>query len=73
MCAEFNENINENIFAEFEASSKRSLETRLKYSFVKTFKPVMDESRFRSFNTLAEYKAWCEKCLPKWLGYSQNE
>lgn len=59
-------------FADFEANSKRSLETRIKYSFVKTFKPIMDEAKFRAFNTLLDYRTWCENNLPKWLGYSQN-
>lgn len=57
--------------AEFEAASRRSLETRLNYAFIKTYKPVLDDARFRSFATMADYRAWCEKELPGWLGYGR--
>jgi hypothetical protein len=29
---------------EFEAASRRSLEVRLRYAFVKTYKPVLDDA-----------------------------
>lgn len=54
---------------EFEAASKRSLATRIKYAFIHTYKPVLDDAPYRSFDTLAEYRAWCERELPSWLGY----
>ena len=57
--------------AEFEAASKRTLEERLKYSFIKTYKPVMDDAPYRSFETTAEYRRWCEENLPSWLGYGR--
>jgi hypothetical protein len=31
---------------EFEAASKRTLEERFRYSFIKTYKPVMDDARY---------------------------
>jgi hypothetical protein len=55
--------------AEFEAASRRSLETRLRYAFVHTYKPVLDDARYRSFESMAEYRAWCARELPPWLGY----
>jgi hypothetical protein len=57
--------------AEFEAASKRSLEERFRYSFIKTYKPVMDDARFRAFDTMADYRRWCEENLPSWLGYGR--
>jgi hypothetical protein len=54
---------------EFEAAAKRSLETRLKYAFIKTYKPVLDDAEYRSFASTAEYREWCEKNLPEWLGF----
>jgi hypothetical protein len=56
---------------EFEAAARRSLETRFRYGFVKTYKPVLDDAPFRSFNTMEEYRRWCEGNLPSWLGYGR--
>lgn len=58
-------------YAEFEAAAKRPLKTRMKYSFIHTYKPVLDDAFYRSFNTLEEYRQWCEKELPDWLGYAR--
>jgi len=55
--------------AEFEAASRRLLPTRLKYAFISTYKPVLDDASYRSFATLADYRAWCAANLPSWLGY----
>lgn len=57
--------------AEFEAAAKRPLAQRFKYAFVRTYKPVLDDASFRSFETMAEYRAWCEEALPVWLGYGR--
>ena len=55
--------------AEFEASAKRSLKTRMRYAFIHTYKPVLDDADFRAFDTMKEYREWCDKNLPDWLGY----
>ncbi|HVX86849.1 MAG TPA: hypothetical protein VH253_18850 [Phycisphaerae bacterium] len=57
--------------AEFEAAARRPLAQRMKYAFIKTYKPVMDDAKYRSFDTMAEYRAWCEANLPEWLGYGR--
>jgi hypothetical protein len=57
------------LLAEFEASARRSLETRMRYAFIRTYKPVLDDARFRSFDSMAEYRRWCDENLPEWLGY----
>ena len=54
---------------EFEAATKRSLEVRFRYSFIKTYKPVLDDADYRSFDTMEEYRKWCNENLPDWLGY----
>ena len=56
---------------EFEAASKRSLRTRFRYAFIRTYKPVLDDATYRSFDTMAAYRAWCEANLPEWLGYGR--
>src|SRR5438552_16133891 len=57
--------------AEFEAAARRPLETRFRYSFIHTHKPVMDDAPFRAFDTTADYRRWCEENLPDWLGYGR--
>jgi hypothetical protein len=59
--------------ASFEAAARRPLRERLKYSFIKTYKPVMDDAKFRAWDTTAEYRKWCEENLPSWLGYGPAE
>ena len=54
---------------DFEAAARRPLSTRIHYSFIHTFKPVLDECTYRSFESMAEYRRWCADNLPSWLGY----
>jgi hypothetical protein len=54
---------------EFEAAARRPLEQRMKYAFIKTYKPVLDDAPYRTFATMEEYRQWCEDNLPDWLGY----
>ncbi len=55
--------------AQFEAAACRPLEIRMKYAFIHTYKPVLDDAPYRSFVTMEEYRQWCEENLPDWLGY----
>jgi hypothetical protein len=57
--------------AEFEAAARRPLPLRMKYAFIRTYKPVMDDVKFRAFDTTAEYRQWCRENLPDWLGYGR--
>ena len=57
--------------ADFEAASERPLALRLRYAFIHTHKPGLDDGGFRAFDTLADYRAWCERQLPSWLGYGR--
>jgi hypothetical protein len=56
---------------EFEAAARRPLEQRLKYAFIKTYRPVLDDVKYRAFDTMEEYRQWCERELPDWLGFSR--
>jgi hypothetical protein len=55
--------------AEFDAAARRSLRTRFRYAFLHTYKPVLDDAAYRSFDTTAAYREWCARHLPPWLGY----
>jgi len=54
--------------ADFEAAARRPLGTRLRYPFIHTYKPVLDDAPYRSFTTMQEYRDGCEKHMPSWLG-----
>ena len=56
---------------EFEAAARRPLALRWRYAFIKTYKPVMDDAEYRSFDTMEEYRHWCEVNIPDWLGYAR--
>ena len=56
---------------DFAAAASRPLEVRLRYAFIHTHKPVLDDSPFRCFETMREYRNWCEANLPDWLGYGR--
>ncbi len=50
---------------------KRPLELRIKYGFSRPFHPVANQLHWRAFATMAEYRAWCEKNLPDYLGFKR--
>ncbi len=55
---------------EFEAAASRPLAVRLRYAFLKTYKPVLDDAPYRAFDRMADYRRWAET-LPAWLGYGR--
>lgn len=57
--------------AEFEAAARRPLAQRFRYAFVRTHRPVLDDARYRSFDSMEEYRKWCAANLPDWLGYGR--
>jgi hypothetical protein len=63
--------INPESRADFDAAASRPLSLRLRYAFIKTYKPVMDDADYRSFESTADYRKWCEENLPSWLGYGR--
>jgi hypothetical protein len=56
---------------EFEAARRRPLAVRMRYAFIHTYKPVLDDAPFRAFDSMADYRRWCEANLPSWLGYGR--
>ena len=58
----------EQLWREFEAMARRPVSQRINYGFIKTYKPVLDDEPYRSFETMAEYRAWCDKNVPRYLG-----
>ena len=58
-------NLTPELLAEFEANAKRPLKTRMRYAFLRTYKPVLDDARHRAFDTMEEYRRWCNETLPE--------
>ena len=56
---------------EFEAAARRPLPLRFRYAFIQTYRPVLDDEPFRAFDTMEDYRRWCEENLPDWLGYGR--
>ena len=58
-------------YDEFEAARLRPLEEHFSSCIVNIHQPVMDDAEYRSSETMAEYRQWCEANLPTWLGYGK--
>lgn len=56
---------------EFKISFKRNVSERVNHGFIKTYKPIIDDTPYRIFERIGEYKDWCNKYLPNWLGYGK--
>lgn len=54
-----------------DRSLQRSLQDRMRYGFCYVYKPVLDDAKWRSFDSTAEYREWCRENLPKYLGYGE--
>jgi hypothetical protein len=48
---------------------ERDVMTRIKYGFCHVHKPVLDDAPVRAFATMAEYRRWCDRVRPAYLGY----
>ena len=43
----------------------------MRYAFIRTYKPVLDDAPYRAFDTMEAYRQWCEENVPSWLGYGR--
>ncbi|MGI8432401.1 MAG: hypothetical protein ACR2MW_08950 [Chthoniobacterales bacterium] len=55
--------------AQCRAQLQRDVLTRIKYGFCHVHKPVLDDLDGRAFATMSEYREWCARELPAYLGY----
>jgi hypothetical protein len=62
-------------WADFRDQCRRQMERplalRIKYGFARPIYPSPDEPHWRIFKTMADYRAWCEKNLPDYLGFKR--
>ncbi len=47
----------------------RPLRDRIRFGFVKTRRPVLDDAPFRVFDSMEEYRRWGHENLPEFLGF----
>jgi hypothetical protein len=47
----------------------RPMESRMKYGFCRVHRPVLDTPGVRVFASTEEYREWCVKNLPAYLGF----
>ena len=52
-----------------ERTIELSLEDRMRYGFNYVYQPVLDDTDWRSFDSMEEYRSWCRQNLPEYLGY----
>jgi hypothetical protein len=58
---------------DFEAAAKRPIEQDIRNCFVKTYRPGLDDgAKFRSFDTMEDYRRWCKENLPDCLGFNRE-
>jgi hypothetical protein len=48
---------------------QRPMALRIKYGFCRIYRPVLDDAPWRAFDTMEEYRTWCEENLPEYLGF----
>jgi hypothetical protein len=41
----------------------------MRYTFIRTHKPILDDAPYRAFDSMRQYWEWCRQYLPAWLGY----
>src|SRR5947208_2243167 len=67
----------EALMAEFRRECRRtmnmSVQDRMRFGFTYGYKPVLDDAQWRSFDSMEEYRRWCDHNLPKELGYGSSE
>ena len=63
------EDVRGDLLEEFEAAARRPLSVRMRYAFIHTYKPGLDDAPYRAFDTMVDYRQWCQENLPEWLGY----
>jgi hypothetical protein len=58
---------------DFLDSLSRTMSERIELGFIPMKLPIIDEERYRIFNSTKEYRFWAKINLPKWLGYYSSD
>ena len=54
---------------DFSDGLSRSVIERIGLGFIPMKLPVMNDQRYRIFDSIEEYRKWADQNLPRWLGY----
>ena len=63
----------EQLAFDFSDGLSRTLYERILLGFIPMKLPVIDEARYRIFNTTKEYRQWANENTPIWLGYHSKD
>jgi hypothetical protein len=58
---------------ECELTMRMSVEDRIRHGFTYEYKPSLDNAGWRSFDSMEEYRRWCDDNLSKQLGYGRRD
>ena len=58
---------------DFSDGLSRPVHERIELGFILIKLPVVDEERYRIFNSTKEYRIWASQNLPRWLGYYSTD
>jgi hypothetical protein len=59
----------EHLRLDFIDGLSRSVEERISLGFFPLKIPVINDKPYRIFKTMEEYREWCEKQVPRYLGF----
>jgi hypothetical protein len=51
----------------------RTVYERIELGLIPMKLPVIDEERYRIFDTMEEYRKWVSRNIPLWLGYYRTD
>jgi hypothetical protein len=57
---------------EFEEAARWSVEERIRRDIVKMYRPILDDAPYRSFESMEQYRNWCEENLPASWGFGRS-
>ena len=57
---------------ECRRTMRMSVDDRIRYGFTYEYKPILDDES-RSFESMEDYRRWCDENLPEHLGYGSPE
>ncbi len=63
--------VDEQFLAQCERQLKRTLDDRIRFGFFRNPEPVRDQGTNRSFDSMQEYRRFCEERYPEHFGYGR--
>ena len=58
---------------DFSDGLSHTVYERIELGFIKLKLPVIDDEKYRIFDTIEEYRKWTNQNTPDWLGYHSTD